>query len=132
VRFYLCPDQYDTHGQGAVCRSVAEAADQKYSYVVVTTKAVPDVIKTPQILAPLLSKEYINRFPQPTYVLIQNGLNVEVDLYNSIKALDHGEPSIVSTALWIGANLLSPNLVEHNDFVSYQFHQSVFKSFIQF
>jgi 2-dehydropantoate 2-reductase len=100
-----------------VCRSVADAADRPYSYVVVTTKAVPEVVKTSKILGPLLANEYTAKFAQPTYVLVQNGLNVEVDLYNAIKALDKGEPSIISTALWIGTNLVAPNVVEHGDFV---------------
>ena len=63
-----------------VCKSVAEAADIQYSYVVVATKAVPDLIQTYKILEPLLSQDYVVRFSQPTYVLLQNGLNVEVDL----------------------------------------------------
>lgn len=102
----------------AVCQSVAEAADTPYSYVMVTTKAIPELIKTSKILAPLLTKEYTDKFEQPTYVLVQNGLNVEVDLYNAIKALGRGDPSVISTALWIGTNLLGPNVVEHNNFVS--------------
>ncbi|KDR77133.1 hypothetical protein GALMADRAFT_120230 [Galerina marginata CBS 339.88] len=99
-----------------LCKSVGDAADRSYSYVVVTTKAIPDLVTTSQILAPLLSKQYNDKFPQPAYVLLQNGLNVEVDLFNSLKALPGGDPRIISTALWIGTNLLEPNVVEHNDF----------------
>ncbi|KAF8960910.1 ketopantoate reductase PanE/ApbA C terminal-domain-containing protein [Flammula alnicola] len=99
-----------------LCKSVADAADRPYSYVVVATKAIPEVIKTSKILAPLLSAEYSAQFPQPTYVLVQNGLNVEADLYNAIKALGKGDPSIISTALWIFTNLLVPNVVEHNNY----------------
>ncbi|KAF9476059.1 6-phosphogluconate dehydrogenase C-terminal domain-like protein [Pholiota conissans] len=99
-----------------LCKSVAEAADRPYSYVLVTTKAVPEVIKTSKILAPLLDNEYANKFSQPTYVLVQNGLNVEVELYSAIKALGKGDPSIISSALWIGTNLMAPNVVEHGDF----------------
>lgn len=102
-----------------VCKSVAEAADTQYSYVMVATKAIPELIQTSKILEPLRSQDYVARFSQPTYVFLQNGLNVEVDLYNSLKALGRGEPSIISTALWIGTNLLAPNVVEHNDFVSF-------------
>jgi 2-dehydropantoate 2-reductase len=101
-----------------VARSVAEAADRPYSYVFVTTKAIPERLTTPALLKPLLSAPYVDAHPQPTYVLLQNGLNVEIDLYHSIKELGKGEPSIVSTALWIGANLLGPSVVEHNNFVS--------------
>jgi 2-dehydropantoate 2-reductase len=84
----------------------------------VTTKAIPEQVTTPSMLNPLLSAPYADTHPQPTYVLLQNGLNVEVDLYHSLKELGKGEPSIISTSLWTGTNLLQPNVVEHNDFVS--------------
>jgi 2-dehydropantoate 2-reductase len=96
---------------------VAEAADRPYSYVIVTTKAIPEVMKTPRILEPLLSRPYVERHPQPTYVLLQNGLGVERDLYHSVKALNQGEPNIISTVVWIGTNLVEKNVVSHNDFV---------------
>lgn len=99
-----------------LCRSVADAADRPYSYVVVTTKAIPELMRTPKLLAPLLAARYTDQFSQPTYVLLQNGLNVEVDLYNALKELGNGDPSIISTALGIGTNLLAPNVVQHNDF----------------
>ncbi|KAF5372981.1 hypothetical protein D9758_001785 [Tetrapyrgos nigripes] len=106
----------------AVCNSVSSAADRAYDYVILTTKAgtlaVPDVITTPQVLAPLLSSPYADRYRQPAYVLLQNGLNVEKDLYDAIKALDKEEPKVIGCALWIGTNLRAPDVVEHNDFVS--------------
>ncbi|KAG6811918.1 hypothetical protein H0H92_005249 [Tricholoma furcatifolium] len=106
-----------------VVRSVNEAADRPYSYVFVTTKAIPERSSTPSILKPLLSAPYKDEHPQPTYVLLQNGLNVEVDLYHAIKELGK-EPSIVSTALWINTNLLEPNVVEHG-LVDYQDRLSI-------
>ncbi|KAG6917737.1 hypothetical protein DXG01_001273 [Tephrocybe rancida] len=93
-------------------RSIKEAADRPYSYVFVATKAIPERTSTPSILKPLLSAPYAEQYPQPTYVLLQNGLNVEVDLYHAIKQLGK-EPSIISTALRINTNLLKPNVVEH-------------------
>lgn len=101
-----------------VVSSVAEAADRPYSYVVLTTKAIPEVIKTSQVLKPLLSSPYSERHPQPTYVLLQNGLGVERDLYHSVKALNQGEPKIISTVVWIATNLVEKNVVDHNHFVS--------------
>ncbi|KAF9494349.1 6-phosphogluconate dehydrogenase C-terminal domain-like protein [Pleurotus eryngii] len=98
-----------------LCSSVASAADQAYDYVVVTTKAVPELKRTPEILSPLLSPEYTDRFSQPTYVLLQNGLNIERDLYDAILKLDKGKPSIVGTALYVGTNLAASNVVEHNN-----------------
>jgi len=99
-----------------LCKSVAEAADRQYSYVLVTTKAIPELSKTSLILQPFFSPGYLERFPQPTYVLMQNGLNVEVDLYNALKAAGIDNPKIISTAVWIGTNLLAPNVVQHNEF----------------
>jgi len=99
-----------------LCNSVAEAADRPYSYVLVTTKAIPELVKTSQILQPLLSPAYLEKFPQPTYVLMQNGLNVEVNLYNTLKAGGVDKPKILTSAVWIGTNLSAPNFVQHNDF----------------
>jgi 2-dehydropantoate 2-reductase len=96
-----------------VCKSVAEAADCAYSYVIITTKSIPDVVKTSTILAPFLSPEYTSQFPQPAYVFVQNGLNVEVDTYHAVKAIGQGEPRIISCAVYVLANLLAPNVVEH-------------------
>src|ERR1700691_2688563 len=100
-----------------VCSSVAQASDQPYSHVVVTTKAIPELTRTPTLLSPLLSAPYTDTYPQPTYVLFQNGLNVEVDLYNALKKLGKGEPKIISTAVYIATNLVGDNIVQHNHFV---------------
>ncbi|KIK46049.1 hypothetical protein CY34DRAFT_800925 [Suillus luteus UH-Slu-Lm8-n1] len=111
--------KYGTHESWKpyrVVSSVAEAADRPYSYVVLTTKAIPEVIKTPRVLEPLLSSPYSERHPQPTYVLLQNGLGVERDLYHSVKALNQGEPKIISTVVWIATNLVDKNVVDHNHF----------------
>ncbi|KAG5645155.1 hypothetical protein DXG03_006779 [Asterophora parasitica] len=69
-------------------RSVAEAADRSYAYVLVTTKAIPERVTTPAILKPLISSPYADKHPQPTYVFLQNGLNIEADLYHNITRLD--------------------------------------------
>ena len=80
------------------------------------------------MLAPLLSQPYVERFQQPTYVLMQNGLNVEADLYESVRNLDKGKPSILSCAVWIGANLSAPNVVEHSDFVCHSLTTILFQT----
>lgn len=111
--------KYGTHESWKPYRlvsSVAEAADRPYSHVILTTKAIPEVIKTPQILEPLLSSPYSERHAQPTYVLLQNGLGVERDLYHSAKALNQGEPKIISTVVWVGTNLVEKNVVVHNNY----------------
>ncbi|KAI1787023.1 ketopantoate reductase PanE/ApbA-domain-containing protein [Ganoderma leucocontextum] len=97
--------------------TISDALDRPYSYVVLTTKAIPELQTTPSLLRPLISPPYSDSHPQPTYVLMQNGLNVEVALYNALKKLKpHEEPRIISTAVWIGTGLLDKNTVEHNDF----------------
>lgn len=103
-----------------MCKSVAEAADCAYSYVIITTKSVPEVVKTSTILAPLLSPEYTSKFPQPAYAFVQNGLNVEVDTYHALKALGQEKPRIIGCAVYVLTNLLAPNTVEHADLVSFE------------
>jgi 2-dehydropantoate 2-reductase len=100
-----------------VCSSIAQAADRPYSHVVVTTKAIPELSRTSTLLSPFLSPPYSDTYPQPTYVLLQNGLNVELDLYDAIKKLGKSDPKIISAAVHIGTNLVSDNIVEHNEFV---------------
>ncbi|KIM92351.1 hypothetical protein PILCRDRAFT_120332 [Piloderma croceum F 1598] len=99
-----------------LCLSVAQACDRSYSHVVVTTKAIPELTSTPTLLSSLLSPPYSDKYPQPIYVLLQNGLNVEVDLYNAIKKLGKGEPKIISTAVYIATNLAGENVVQHTDY----------------
>ena len=101
-----------------VVKSVGEAADRPYSYVFLTTKAIPELLPTSRILEPLLCSPYADTFPQPIYILLQNGLNVEVDLYHAAKKLGKGEPRIISAALFIATNLLAPNVVQHGPVVS--------------
>ncbi|PIL27977.1 hypothetical protein GSI_09921 [Ganoderma sinense ZZ0214-1] len=97
--------------------TISDALDRPYSHVVLTTKAIPELQTTPSLLHPLLSPPYADTHPQPTYVLMQNGLNVEVALYDALKKLKpQEEPRIISTAVWIGTGLLDKNLVEHNEF----------------
>jgi hypothetical protein len=68
-----------------VFASVAEASDRQYHYVVVTTKALPDVLSTA--------------------VLAQNGLGVEEDLYAAAKEAFSSEPVIITGAVFLDASL---------------------------
>jgi 2-dehydropantoate 2-reductase len=43
---------------------------------------------------------------------------VEQDLYHSIKALNQGEPKIISAVIWIRTNLVEKNVINNIDFVS--------------
>ncbi|KAG8887823.1 hypothetical protein FRB99_004200, partial [Tulasnella sp. 403] len=93
-----------------VCISVAEAADQPYDFVIVTTKALPELYPTSELLAPLLSPSYPH--PQPTYVLIQNGLGVERDLYQALaKRTTDAPPAIITSALYVAANMVGDEVI---------------------
>ncbi|KAI9070216.1 hypothetical protein FKP32DRAFT_1599436 [Trametes sanguinea] len=97
--------------------NIEKALDRPYAYVVLASKAIPEIQRTPALLKPLLTPPYADAHPQPTYVLFQNGLNVEVDLYEALKKLrPDEEPRIISTANWIATGLLEKNVVEHGDF----------------
>ncbi|CAE6485742.1 unnamed protein product [Rhizoctonia solani] len=98
-------------------KSVAEAADRAYKYVLITTKALPDVNPTPEILAPLLTEEYSKHYPPPTFVILQNGLGVEKDLYATIESCWKAEPRVLSAAVYIQANLVGDrDVVEQGPF----------------
>ncbi|KAG9094929.1 hypothetical protein FS749_011507 [Ceratobasidium sp. UAMH 11750] len=101
-----------------VVKSVQEAADRQYKYVLITTKALPDINPTPQILAPLLAPGYASKFPPPTFVVLQNGLGVEKDLYAAVQsAWLASEPRILSAAVYIQANLVGDrDIVEQGPF----------------
>ncbi|KIY70723.1 6-phosphogluconate dehydrogenase C-terminal domain-like protein [Cylindrobasidium torrendii FP15055 ss-10] len=94
-----------------VVASIAEAATKQYDYVIVTTKLVPELLTTPQLLEPFLTAPYIDSFEQPVYVLAQNGLEIEQDLYDAVAALGK-TPKILPCALQIGCSLVD-NVVEH-------------------
>ncbi|GJJ14611.1 hypothetical protein Clacol_008877 [Clathrus columnatus] len=91
-------------------KTVANATDRPYSHVIVATKALPEIAPLSSLLAPLLQKER----ELPVFVLLQNGLGVERDFYNDVKQLRNESPKIITTAFWIGSNLLDGNIIEHS------------------
>ena len=104
-----------------VVKSVQEAADRTYTYVLITTKALPDINPTPQILGPLLVPEYTKKHAPPTLVILQNGLGVERDLYRAVQsAWTKSKPKILSAAVYIQANLIGDrDVVEQGPFVGF-------------
>ncbi len=100
-----------------VCSTVSDAADTAYDYVLVVTKCVPEVITTPKLLEPFLRPSYVKAFGQPTYVLLQNGLQIERELHDAIKSIGC-TPNVISVAVFILTNQSSPNVVEHDQTVS--------------
>ena len=72
-------------------------------YIIVTTKAPPDLLPTASILAPFLESnlnQSIDLEDGPTVCLIQNGIGIEHGLQCS-----YPHVPIISTIAWIGANL---------------------------
>jgi 2-dehydropantoate 2-reductase len=105
-------------GYGAVVPFVSAG------FLFILTKAVPEILPTSELLAPLLTKAYTDNYEQPIYVIMQNGLGVEVDLYNAIKAIGKPEvPKIISTAVYIGTNQKAGNLVAHEHHVRFYISQ---------
>ncbi|KAF8513575.1 ketopantoate reductase PanE/ApbA C terminal-domain-containing protein [Hysterangium stoloniferum] len=94
-----------------IVKSVLDASDRPYSYVVVTTKALPQITPASSLLGPLLNPQAATL---PVFVMLQNGLNVEKDIYSAVKQLGKGEPRVISTALWVGTNILPRNIVDHS------------------
>jgi 2-dehydropantoate 2-reductase len=75
---------------------------------------VPEVLTTPALLGPLVTDRY--RHPQPSYVLLQNGLGVESDLYWVLKERQT-DPIVISCALYIMTNITADGNVSHGSFV---------------
>ncbi|KAG8908583.1 hypothetical protein FRC01_007328, partial [Tulasnella sp. 417] len=100
-----------------VVRTVAEAIDQPYDYVVITTKAIPELYPTPKIVAPLLSSDY--KHPQPTYVLMQNGLGVERELHAALQEKELTRSAkIITGAIQIMTNMVGDAVI-HGDFTRF-------------
>ncbi|TXT12564.1 uncharacterized protein COLE_02974 [Cutaneotrichosporon oleaginosum] len=83
-----------------VCKSQAEALDREYALCVVCTKSLPDVLPTTDLLADALRSGKVG-----AYVLIQNGLDVEVELARATRT------PVVSCVAWISVMASSDGAV---------------------
>ncbi|KAI0322501.1 6-phosphogluconate dehydrogenase C-terminal domain-like protein [Amylostereum chailletii] len=72
-------------------RNPAEAADRRYRFVICAVKALPDVLPTSKLLAPLLSSA-------DTFVLVQNGIDIHKDLQDA-----QPDAEIISSCAWSDA-----------------------------
>ncbi|KAI0032939.1 6-phosphogluconate dehydrogenase C-terminal domain-like protein, partial [Vararia minispora EC-137] len=77
-----------------VVRNVTDAADRKYRFVICAAKAVPDVVKTSDLLKPLF-------LSTQTFVLIQNGVNIHVDLQEACP-----EAHIITSCAWVDSTII--------------------------
>ncbi|KAI0373651.1 hypothetical protein BV20DRAFT_962206 [Pilatotrama ljubarskyi] len=84
-----------------VVRSVEEAADRHYSFIICAFKCIPEIITTPALLSPLLSKLAADP-PQntTTFVLLQNGIGIEDDLQAALANID-APTVLISGCCWV-------------------------------
>ncbi|KAG8817631.1 hypothetical protein FRC17_011139, partial [Serendipita sp. 399] len=75
----------------AVLKDVEEAASFEFDYVFVCTKVIPELKRITDILAPLFAKGHS---PKTKYVLLQNGLGIETDLYLVLSSLPTSQNGI--------------------------------------
>jgi len=88
------------YADNVVVRSQEEAlaSGQVYDYCLLTTKCLPDIAPNHKLLAPALASKQIK-----SYALIQNGLDIEKDLYAALQENGQVEDvPIVTAAAWIG------------------------------
>ncbi|CAL1712479.1 unnamed protein product [Somion occarium] len=81
-----------------VVRTVAEAADRPYTFIVCAMKCVPEVIKTTHILRPLLQK--LSDSPATAIVLLQNGIGIEDDFLEWLDRHNLGN-NVISGCAWV-------------------------------
>ncbi|KAI0784791.1 ketopantoate reductase PanE/ApbA C terminal-domain-containing protein [Abortiporus biennis] len=81
-----------------VVRAVEEAADRTYSFIICAMKCVPEILSTPTILGPILSK--LTPDSETAFVLLQNGIGIEDDLQTYLNKKGLKTP-ILSGCCWI-------------------------------
>ncbi|EOR01318.1 Putative 2-dehydropantoate 2-reductase [Wallemia ichthyophaga EXF-994] len=86
-----------------VLHDVHQAADRDYKFILCTYKHLPDVTPTQDILGPCLHRSNC-------FVLLQNGIGIEEPLQELVP-----HATIISAAIWVGANLKESRRVVHND-----------------
>ena len=83
-----------------VVRTVAEAADRPYAYIICAFKYVPEVTTTPALLAPLLAALTRDALHPTTFVLLQNGIGIEDDLLAALAATT-APAAVISGCCWV-------------------------------
>lgn len=97
-----------------VVRSVEEAADRPYSFIICATKCLPDVRPTSAILGPLLKALPLS--PDTAIVLLQNGVGIEEDVQNAIANVGATNP-VLSGCAWVDATTVDEGrrVVQHGN-----------------
>lgn len=81
-----------------VVRTVEEAANEQYSYIICAAKCLPDVHPTSDILAPLLNS--ISTPSATSIVLLQNGVGIEDDIFEALLKRGLNSP-VISGCAWV-------------------------------
>lgn len=84
-------------------RSVTEAADRQYSFIICATKCVPEVKRTIDILLPLLAT--LSSSPDTTIVLLQNGIGIEDDILDWLDEHNLGN-TVISGCAWVDTTMI--------------------------
>ncbi|KAH8085404.1 ketopantoate reductase PanE/ApbA C terminal-domain-containing protein [Cristinia sonorae] len=88
-----------------VVRTVEDAADRTYAYILCATKCIPEVLTTPSLLSPLLpnTTQPETNSPVTTIVLLQNGVGIEDDLIAYLNATNDLDKKVVvvSGCAWV-------------------------------
>ncbi|KAJ3554861.1 hypothetical protein NM688_g2886 [Phlebia brevispora] len=91
-----------------VLRTVQEATDRPYSFVICAFKSLLDVQPTASILAPMLDN--IERSPDTAIVLLQNGIGIEDDIQNTLTSRGCNNV-VISGCAWVDTTLIGGKTV---------------------
>ena len=120
-------------------RTVEEAADRPYAYIICALKCVPEISTTPAVLAPLISKLAATyTAPSPaadrpssssststgtstntgttTFVLLQNGIGIEDDLLDVLGVIS-APTAVISGCCWVDTTAVDGGrkIVQHGN-----------------
>ena len=97
-----------------VVRTVKEAADRHYTFIVCAFKCILDVHSTSSILAPLL--DTLPSSPDTAIVLLQNGIGIEDELLGAL-ASRHLDNVVISGCAWVDVTLVEggKKIIQHGN-----------------
>lgn len=95
-------------------RSVEEAADRPYAYIVCAVKCLLDIKPTSAILEPLLKQ--LPSHPTTAIVLLQNGVGIEEDLMKTLANFGANNP-VLSGCAWVDTTAVDAGrrIVQHGN-----------------
>ncbi|KAI9068717.1 2-dehydropantoate 2-reductase [Trametes sanguinea] len=122
-------DRFGTHPAWKpfrVVRTVEEAADRHYAYVICAFKCLPEIVTTPALLAPIISRLTTSPSKEPTtFVLLQNGIGIEDDLLEELSKID-ASSVVISGCCWVDTTAVDGGrkIIQHgNERLVLGYHQ---------